>query len=116
PASQCAPGHETGEAQQRELLGQWLREQGIREPLLWFYTPMSVVLTPQLQASQTVYDCMDQLSAFAGAPPQMAAREAELLARADVVFTGGHSLYEAKRRLHPHVYAFPSSVDLPHFA
>jgi len=116
PTAHCAPGHETGEAQQRGLLGQWLREQRIRRPLLWFYTPMSVVLTPQLQASQTVYDCMDQLSAFAGAPPQMAAREAELLARADVVFTGGHSLYEAKRRLHPHVYEFASSVDVPHFA
>ena len=115
-AGHSAPGDAAGEAQLQSLLAQWLRARRIRTPMLWFYTPMSIVLARDIEASLVVYDCMDQLSAFAGAPPQMAAREAELLERADVVFTGGHSLYEAKRLLHPCVYAFPSSVDLPHFA
>ncbi|MDP8922487.1 MAG: glycosyltransferase, partial [Chloroflexota bacterium] len=63
----------------------------------------------------TVYDCMDELSAFRFAPPLLREREARLFERADLVFTGGHSLYEAKRRRHPSVYPFPSSVDVAHF-
>jgi glycosyltransferase involved in cell wall biosynthesis len=59
---------------------------------------------------------MDELSSFAFAPPELAARERSLLDRADLVFTGGQSLYEAKRTRHPRVHAFPSSVDVPHFA
>jgi UDP-galactopyranose mutase len=59
---------------------------------------------------------MDELSGFAGAPPALRALEAELMTRADLMTTGGHSLYEAKRRLHPNVHAFPSSVDVAHFA
>ena len=35
--------------------------------------------------------------------------------RADLVFTGGYSLYEAKRSRHSSVHPFPSSVDLAHF-
>jgi len=59
---------------------------------------------------------MDELSAFAGAPRALRDREAELMFRADLVLTGGQSLYEAKRGLHPNVHAFPSSVDVKHFA
>jgi UDP-galactopyranose mutase len=59
---------------------------------------------------------MDELSAFAGAPPEMKALEAEMLRRADIVFTGGQSLYEAKKDRHDDVHCFPSSVDVPHFA
>ena len=62
-----------------------------------------------------VFDCMDELSAFANAPVALKRAEAELLAYADVVFTGGQSLYEAKRNSHPNVHAFPSSVDIAHF-
>jgi UDP-galactopyranose mutase len=63
-----------------------------------------------------IYDCMDELSGFLGAPPELLERERELLAWADAVFTGGPSLYRAKRDRHPHVYCFPSSVDVEHFA
>jgi UDP-galactopyranose mutase len=62
-----------------------------------------------------VYDCMDELSLFWGAPPELLAREAELLERADLVFTGGPSLYRAKQSRHPNVHCFPSSVDAAHF-
>jgi glycosyltransferase involved in cell wall biosynthesis len=84
--------------------------------VLWFQTPMSVAHTAQLEPVATVYDCMDELSAFAGAPPQLRSNERALLARADLVFTGGMALYEHKRREHPAVHAFPSSVDVAHFA
>jgi UDP-galactopyranose mutase len=33
----------------------------------------------------------------------------------DLVFTGGYSLYEAKRERHLSVHAFPSSVEVKHF-
>jgi glycosyltransferase involved in cell wall biosynthesis len=83
---------------------------------LWYYTPMMRPATAHLSADVIAYDCMDELSAFRGAPPELRAREAELLEAADVVFTGGQSLYEAKRGAHRNVRRFPSSVDVEHFA
>jgi UDP-galactopyranose mutase len=101
---------------QGELLDGLLREHGIRDYVLWYYTPIPVAFTGHLEPLATVYDCMDELSAFKGATPVMVEREAELLRRADLVFTGGQSLYEAKRDRHPSVYAFPSSIDAAHFS
>lgn len=101
---------------QRRLLDELLRAEGVQQPVLWYYTPMSLPFSEQVDAGLVVYDCMDELSAFRGAPPDLLDRERQLLARADVVFTGGHSLYEAKRRLHPNVHVFPSSVDYEHFS
>ncbi len=104
------------EAVQRDLLGRFFAGKGIERPILWYYTPMSLAFSDHLPAAAVVYDCMDELSAFRGAPPQLIERERALLERADLVFTGGYSLYEAKRDLHESVHAFPSSVDVAHFA
>ncbi len=82
----------------------------------WFYTPMMLDLASGLQPQAIVYDCMDELSAFRGAPPELLQNERRLFEMADLVFTGGRSLYEAKKGRHPAVYAFPSSVDVAHFA
>ncbi|PLK27763.1 UDP-galactopyranose mutase [Novosphingobium sp. TH158] len=82
----------------------------------WFYTPMMLPIAQHLNAAVTVYDCMDELSAFRFAPPELPRLESELMGLADIVFTGGYSLYEAKQRQHPNVHPFPSSVDVPHFA
>ena len=82
----------------------------------WYYTPLALHFTAHLRPVATVYDCMDELSAFAGAPPGLREAERTLLARADLVLTGGHSLYLAKRNLHANVHEFPSSVDVAHFA
>jgi UDP-galactopyranose mutase len=102
---------------QRSLLARLFDHERIEDFVLWYYTPMAVSLTRDLPAAAvTVYDCMDELSAFHGAPPELVLREAELLQCADLVFTGGRSLYEAKRSHHPHVYPFPSGVDGEHFA
>ena len=100
---------------QRELLDRLCRDHGVRRPVLWYYTPMSGPFSEHLDAAAVVYDCMDELSAFRGAPPAMVERERRLLERARVVFTGGQSLYEAKRHQHANVHAFPSSVDVAHF-
>jgi UDP-galactopyranose mutase len=81
----------------------------------WYYTPMMLPFSRHIEAVSTVYDCMDELANFRFAPPQLLALERELLASADVVFTGGYSLYEAKKGLHPNIHPFPSSVDRAHF-
>jgi UDP-galactopyranose mutase len=104
------------EQTQRRLLGEMVAERHIEPRVLWFYTPMALPLAADLDAPLVVYDCMDELSAFRGAPPELVERERKLFTRADLVFTGGHSLYRVKRCKHPAVFAFPSSVDAAHFA
>lgn len=104
------------EAAQRRLLDELLAEHAARRYAAWYYSPMPVGFTRHLRPDVTVYDCMDELSGFNGASPLLRERERELFARAHLVFTGGHSLWEAKREQHPAVYAFPSSIDAPHFA
>jgi UDP-galactopyranose mutase len=92
-----------------------LRWQEVEDHVAWLYTPMAWPLARSLSPQLVVYDCMDELSAFLGAPSEMRDREAELLRSADAVFTGGASLYRAKRAHHPRVRCFPSSVDARHF-
>jgi len=101
---------------QRRLLDELITRERIDSYVLWYYTPMALAFTDHLRPQAIVFDCMDELSAFAHAPAALKEFEAELLRRATVVFTGGQSLYQAKRNRHPNVHAFPSSVDVNHFA
>jgi len=101
---------------QRALLRRLMRGERITDYVLWFLTPMALPLVRDLSPTAVVYDCMDELSAFAGAPPEMQSLERELLGLADLVTTGGRSLHEAKRDRHPNVHAFPSSIEVGHFA
>jgi UDP-galactopyranose mutase len=113
---ESARGRREGEeALMRASLSRLFAEHGVGEHALWYYTPMAVAWTRHLRPAAVVYDCMDELSAFKFAPPELREHEAELFRRADLVFTGGQSLYEAKRGRHPHVYAFPSGIDREHF-
>lgn len=84
-------------------------------PIAWVYTPMAMPLLDAVAPRAIVYDCMDELSAFKDPPPELGLREEALLATADLVFTGGPSLYAARRHRHPNVHCFPSSVDVSHF-
>ena len=98
------------------LLANWMQTYTDAEYDLWFYTPMALPLLDALNPAAVIYDCMDELSAFAGAPLALQGREASLLRRADLVLTGGPSLYDAKRGANPRVLCLPSSVDARHFA
>ena len=100
---------------QGELLSAALARTDIERYVAWYYTPMALGFTRHLRPLATVYDCMDELTGFVGAPPRLREREAELFRLADLVFTGGRSLYEAKRHQHRRVHLFPSSVDRAHF-
>lgn len=100
---------------QKELLNKMFVEKEIINYFFWYYTPMSLAFSDQFNPQVIVYDCMDELSAFKFAPQALKDREQELFGKADLVFTGGYSLYEAKKHKHPDVHAFPSSIDSEHF-
>ena len=100
----------------RQLLDDLLAEHAISRPVLWYYTPMMLPVARHIEAAAVVFDCMDELSAFRFAPPELRILEAELMSAADVVFTGGYSLFEARRNRHANIHPFPSSVDVSHFA
>jgi len=100
----------------KPLLANYLRENGIVDYLVWFYTPMALPLISEMKPRAVVYDCMDELAAFKDAPRQLRQRETALLKMAQIVFTGGPALYEAKRSLHANVHCLPSSVDVAHFS
>ena len=97
------------------LIGQLAEELEGRTIVTWLYTPMALPLAQALSPAVVVYDCMDELSLFLGAPPELLSREAALIECADVMFTGGPSLFRAKQSRHPNVHCFPSSVDAAHF-
>jgi glycosyltransferase involved in cell wall biosynthesis len=100
---------------QRRMLGELMEKENIGDFVLWFYTPMALDFAADLKPKATVFDCMDELSAFKFAPPELIDNERELMKRADVVFTGGQSLYEAKKDRHANIHPFPSSIDTAHF-
>jgi glycosyltransferase involved in cell wall biosynthesis len=96
------------------ILTDFLRNS--RVPIGWFYSASFIPLLEQLEFDHIIYDCMDELSMFKGAPQHLIEQEKYLLAHTDVVFTGGKSLYESKKQIHDNVFCFPSSVDEEHFA
>jgi glycosyltransferase involved in cell wall biosynthesis len=113
----AAPGfHDDHLPALQKLLGDAMGEQAVTDYWLWFCTPMALPLAAQLRPRGVVYDCMDDLAAFRNAPRQIVQRENALFKIADLVFTGGHSIHNAKRSRHPDVHCFAGSVDAQHFA
>lgn len=102
------------EQQLRALLDGLIAQAGA-PAVRWYYTPMMLAFSDHVEAGCTIYDCMDELANFRFAPPELLEREEQLLAASDLVFTGGFSLFDAKRERHPRVFPFPSSVDKAHF-
>ena len=102
-------------AQQALVIDDLILTQELSDYILWYYTPMARAFTQHLEPLAIIYDCMDELSAFKNPPPRLKEYEADLLECADLVFTGGYSLFEAKRHLHKSIYPFPSSIEATHF-
>jgi UDP-galactopyranose mutase len=99
----------------KALVDSFMFSNKIKKYILWFYSPMALEYTEHLSPLVTIYDCMDELSAFKFPPAGIKEMEVCLLRRADIVFTGGHSLYKAKKNLHHNIHPFPSSIDKSHF-
>jgi UDP-galactopyranose mutase len=98
------------------LMDRLVVSEALDHPWLWYYAPLMAPWTRHLAAGAVVWDAMDDLAGFRGAAPVLPQREAELRELADIVFAGGHTLLASKRGQHPNVHAFPSGVDLRHFA
>lgn len=101
---------------QRKLVDQLLAREPETGRVFWYYTPMALAFTGHLDCDLCVYDNMDELSLFRGASEELLALEQKLFEKADLVFTGGMSLYEAKRGRHHSVHPFPSSIEFDHFS
>ena len=99
----------------KALIDSFIYSREIKNYMLWYYTPMALHYSDHLNPSLIIYDCMDELSAFKFAPPELKKLEARLFESADLVFTGGYSLYQAKKHLHHNIHPFPSSIDKAHF-
>ena len=100
---------------QRKFISKLITNMGVERFISWYYTPMALPFTEHLEPEMVIYDCMDELSAFKFAPPELTIREKALFGKADLVFTGGHSIYESKKNAHHNIHAFPSSIDKAHF-
>jgi glycosyltransferase involved in cell wall biosynthesis len=100
---------------QRHLLDGFIATLSSMPRVGWYYTPMALRFSDHVRFPTCVYDCMDELSGFLGAPAELGAFERRMFEKADIVFTGGHSIYEAKRDSHDNIHAFPSSIDTAHF-
>ena len=97
------------------LLSGLIKTVDLGHTAFWYYTPMALEFSENYDPAICIYDCMDELSAFKFAPANIQLLEKELLNKADVVFTGGKSLYRAKKESHANIHAFPSSIDKAHF-
>ena len=100
---------------QQDMLARLTFDYRIEDFGVWYYTPMALKFTANLLPRVVIYDSMDELSAFKGASPELIDLENVLFSNADVVFTGGRSLYEAKCGRHSNIHAFASSIDKKHF-
>ncbi|WP_237028640.1 glycosyltransferase family 1 protein [Pedobacter steynii] len=98
------------------LFDQFIADFDLEQTLFWYYTPMALTYTAKYRPKAIVYDCMDELSGFKFAHSQIRVYEQRLLEKADIVFTGGHSLYQAKKQYHENIHPFPSSIEKEHFA
>ncbi|HEY0041650.1 MAG TPA: glycosyltransferase family 1 protein [Flavisolibacter sp.] len=99
----------------QKLISSLILQMQVKRYYSWYYTPMALPFTEHLNPELVVYDCMDELSAFKFAPPELLQYERDLFAKADIVFTGGHSIFENKKNAHHNIFSFPSSIDKHHF-
>jgi len=106
---------EKSEIRIKILLDQLILQYNITDFVSWYYAPMALSFSEHLEPRAIVYDCMDELSAFKFAPAELVEFEKKLMTRADVVFTGGHRLYQAKKVFHKNIYPFPSAIDKSFF-
>jgi glycosyltransferase involved in cell wall biosynthesis len=85
-------------------------------PLLWYYSPMdSAWSLGHFENRGIVYDSMDELSQFTGAPRALIDNENRLMEYADVVFAGGYELSLKKKKKHHNVHFFGCGVEVDHF-
>ncbi len=109
-------GEEEVNATLKTLLEGLFKTQDIKNYIFWYYTPMPIAYSTFFEPTLIIYDCMDELSMFKNAPASLLENEDKLFKKADLVFTGGQSLYQYKKEKHYNIHPFPSSIDREHFS
>jgi glycosyltransferase involved in cell wall biosynthesis len=89
-----------------------------KAPMFWTYNPLSLDIAKKIQASLTVYHCVDDLSSAPGMPSNTIRSEEEKLVQyADLVFTTSPRLQDRCSASKPEdTYFFPNVVDFDHFS
>jgi UDP-galactopyranose mutase len=92
------------------------REMGMHNTVLWYYYPAAVNVLEKFDPAAVVYDIQDEYSAFNWSPPDIAQRERDLLAQADIIFGGTYALYEQKKiGFRGRAYFYPCAVEFGHY-
>lgn len=103
----------------RKLLGAQIRralaQLQIRHAITYTFAPTSADVVGNLGEDAIVYHCVDEFSAFSDAGAEVAAREGELLRKADIVLCSAAGLYERKKEHNPHTYLVTHGVDYEFF-
>jgi glycosyltransferase involved in cell wall biosynthesis len=87
-----------------------------RKPLIYTFVPASAWVVDRLDGERVIYHCVDEFSQFAGAGPEIAELERELIERSDLVITCSEPLREAKSRINPNTVLVRHGVEHAHFA
>jgi glycosyltransferase involved in cell wall biosynthesis len=93
-----------------------MRRLDFKRPLLYTFVPASAWVADALGASEIVYHCVDEFSQFAGAGPEIAELERELIRRSDLVIACSEPLRRAKSLLNPNTILVRHGVEHAHFA
>ncbi|NWF52541.1 MAG: glycosyltransferase [Nitrospirae bacterium] len=86
--------------------------------ILWLYHPRYINLIGKFKEELVIYDCMDDFTSLISPYEDREKNfkdERELLKRADIVFAGGYSIADLKKKLRKDIHVFPSAVDTEHF-
>ena len=103
-------------------VARFIRKQDFKNVVLWTYQADVVEILGRLREQAVVYDCVDEFSVIPyyrsrpASQARLAAMEAELIRRADVVTTTSQSLYESKSRIRAdNVHLVENVGDFEHF-
>ena len=108
----------------RAINRRWLKRQvkgvmrslGFRNPINWVFNPAAAVIAGTLGESLLVYQCVDEYTAFSGVKSEaIAALEAELLQKSNLVLVSAERLRESKSKFNPRTVLVRHGVDYAHF-
>jgi len=123
PKSGRFPLDEVTFALRKRSLRQTLHRLDMADPILWVFQYNLGEMIGRLDERLVIYHAVDEYSAYPAADADAERRaatikqmEAEVMARADLVFVTSPALYESKRHLHDSVALVENGVDYELFA
>ncbi len=104
----------------RHMLGMQIRavmrKLGFQKTLIWSFHPSAAWIMGAVNEDAVMYHCVDEFSAFAGAPTESILElEARLAVASNLVICCSAPLYERKKSLNPKTFMVRHGVDVAHF-